>query len=317
MGINRKPAIISIAGYKLTKEEIKLLKIEKPWGVILFKRNILSFEQTKKLTKQIRQCLNDQFYPILIDEEGGKVSRLSNLFNTREFSQNFFGNIYENNKKKGILIYKYYLETISNILNDMGVNINTIPVMDLLQNSTHEIIKGRSYSKKLSTVKSLGKFCISFLKEKKIATVAKHAPGHGCANADSHKKLPVVKKKPKELYAADFSAFNNLNCHFLMTAHVLYKKIDPSFSATHSKNIIEKIIRKKLNFKGLIISDDISMKALSKNLILNAKNALNSGCNLVLHCSGKIQESRNLLNNLEVIDKFTQKKTYQFYEFLR
>lgn len=317
MGINRKPAIIGIAGYRLTKEEIKLLKIEKPWGVILFKRNILSFEQTKKLTKQIRKCLNDQFYPILIDEEGGKVSRLSNLFNTREFSQIFFGNIYENNKKKGILIYKYYLETISNILNDIGVNINTIPVMDLLQNSTHEIIKGRSYSKKLDTVKSLGKFCISFLKGKKIATVAKHAPGHGCASADSHKKLPIVKKKLKELYAADFSAFNNLNCHFLMTAHVLYKKIDPNFSATHSKNIIKKIIRKKLNFKGLLISDDISMKALSKNLVSNAKNALNSGCNLVLHCSGKIRESRNLLNNLEGIDKFTQKKTHQFYEFLR
>jgi beta-N-acetylhexosaminidase len=102
-----------------------------------------------------------------------------------------------------------------------------------------------------------------------------------------------------------------------MTAHVLYKKVDPNFSATHSKNIINKIIRKKLNFKGLIVSDDICMKALSGNLFLNAKNALNSGCNLVLHCSGKLQESRNLLKNLQRIDKFTQKKTHQFYEFLR
>ena len=314
---NRKPAIISIAGHKLSKEEMKLLKVEKPWGVILFKRNISSFAQTKKLTTQIRKCFNDKFYPIMIDEEGGKVSRLSNLFNTREFSQSFFGNIYENNKKKGMLIYQYYLETISNILKDIGININTIPVMDLLQNSTHDIIQERGYSKKLDTVKSLGKFCISFLKKKKIGTVAKHAPGHGCANADSHKKLPVVKKKLKDLFSNDFAAFNNLNCHFLMTAHVLYKKVDPNFSATHSKNIINKIIRKKLNFKGLIVSDDICMKALSGNLFLNAKNALNSGCNLVLHCSGKLQESRNLLKNLQRIDKFTQKKTHQFYEFLR
>ncbi len=317
MQINRKAAIISIAGYKLTKNEIKLLKVEKPWGVILFKRNIFSFEQTKKLTKDIRKCFNDEFYPILIDEEGGKVSRLSNLFSTKEFSQNFFGNIYENDKKKGILIYKYYLETISNILNEMGININTIPVMDLLQQSTHKIIKGRSYSKKLDTVKSLGKICISFLKEKKIGAVAKHAPGHGCANTDSHKRLPLVKKNLKDLYKNDFSAFNNLNCHFLMTAHVLYKKIDSNFPATHSKKIIDKILRKKMKFKGLIISDDISMKALNKDLILNAKNALNSGCNLVLHCNGKIHESRNLLRNLGRIDKFTQKKTYQFYEFLR
>ena len=194
MEINRKPVIIGLAGHKLNKEERKLLKTEKPWGVILFKRNISSFAQTKKLTTQIRKCLNDKSYPILIDEEGGKVSRLSNLFNTREFSQSFFGKIYENNKKKGTLIYKYYLETISNILNDIGVNINTIPVMDLLQNSTHNIIQERAYSKKLNIVKSLGKFCISFLKKKKIGTVAKHAPGHGCTNADSHKKLPVVKK---------------------------------------------------------------------------------------------------------------------------
>ena len=102
-----------------------------------------------------------------------------------------------------------------------------------------------------------------------------------------------------------------------MTAHVLYKKIDSNFSATHSRKIINNIIRKKLKFKGLVISDDISMKALSDNLNLNAKNALNSGCNLVLYCKGEIKESKNLLKNLQKIDKFTQKKTYQFYDFLR
>tara|TARA_Y100000590_G_C15626070_1_gene979388 strand:+ start:342 stop:1289 length:948 start_codon:yes stop_codon:yes gene_type:complete len=315
--MNRKPAIISIKSFQLTLEEKKLLKKEKPWGVILFKRNILSFEQTKKLTKEIRECFKDPFYPILIDEEGGEVSRLSNLFSTRDFSQNFFGNIYKKNKKNGILIYKYYLDTISNILNDLGININTIPVMDVLQNSTHKIIQERSYSRNLDIVRSLGQFCISFLKKRGIASVAKHVPGHGCANKDSHKKLPIVRKNLKKLYSNDFLAFKNLNCHFLMTAHVLYKNIDSNFPATHSKKIIEKIIRKKLNFKGLIISDDISMKALSKDLIFNAKKALSSGCNLVLYCNGKITESTNLLKNLERIDKFTEQKTHQFYQFLR
>ncbi len=315
--MDRKPAIISIKGYRLTSKEKNLLKKEKPWGVILFKRNILSFEQTKKLTKDIRNCLKDPLYPILIDEEGGKVSRLSNLFSTREYSQSFFGSIYEKNKKNGLSIYKYYLETISNILHDLGINVNTVPVMDLLQKSTHKIIQERNYSRNLKTVRSLGKLCIFFLKQKKIASVAKHVPGHGCANKDSHKKLPVVNKSIKNLSLSDFLAFKDLNSHFLMTAHVLYKKIDSKFPATHSKKIIEEVIRKKLNFKGLIISDDICMKALSNDLIFNAKKALSSGCNLVLYCNGKIGESVRLLKNLERIDKFTKKKTYQFYQFLR
>ncbi len=315
--MNRKPIIISIKGPYLLKEEANLLKTYKPWGIILFTRNITSFKQTQKLTKQIRICMNDSFYPILIDEEGGKVSRLKNLFDTKEFSQSFFGKIYEQDHKKGFLIYKYYLDTISNILNDLGVNINTIPVMDLLQNTTHEIIKERSYSNNLKTIQSLGKFCIDSLKSKKIGSVAKHVPGHGCASLDSHKKLPIVSKKIKKLYSSDFAAFKNLNCHFLMTAHVLYKEIDKNSSATHSKVIINNLIRKRLKFKGLIISDDISMKALSNDLITNAKKALKSGCNIVLYCNGKINESRALLKNLQRIDNFTLKKTQQFYSFMR
>ena len=315
--MNRKAAIISIKSTTLSASEMNLLKNEKPWGVILFKRNIVSFKQTKILTRKIRRCVNDPYYPIIIDEEGGKVSRLSEIFSTREFSQYFFGKLYEKNKSKGKLIYKYYLEIMCNILVDLGININTIPVMDLLQKSTHEIIKERSFSNKHDTIQELGKFCISFLKNKKIASVAKHAPGHGCANADSHLKLPVVFKKSDKLFKEDFKLFKNLNSNFIMTAHVLYKKIDSKNLATFSSYIIKNIIRKKLNFKGIIISDDISMKALNKNLSSNAEMALNAGCNLVLYCEGNIKESRKLLKNLRFIDNFTQKKTYQFYKFLR
>ena len=315
--MNRKAAIISIRGSKLTASEIKLLKKEKPWGIILFKRNIITFKQTKNLTQKIRSCMKDPFYPILIDEEGGKVSRLSELFSTKEFSQYFFGLLYEKNNKNGKLIYKYYLETICNILNDLGININTIPVMDLLQNSTHQVIKSRAYSYQTKTIKTLGKFCISFLKKKKIASVSKHVPGHGCSNSDSHLNLPIVYKKKSKLYKEDFSLFKNLSSNFMMTAHILYKNIDSKNLATFSNNIINQIIRKKLNFKGILISDDISMKALSKNLSINADKALNAGCNLVLYCGGNIKESSKLLKNLRTIDEFTQKKTYQFYNFLR
>ena len=315
--MNRKAAIISLRGSRLTASEIRLLKKEKPWGIILFKRNIISFKQTKNLTKKIRSCMNDPFYPILIDEEGGKVSRLSELFSTKEFTQYFFGLLYEKNNKNGKLIYKYYLETICNILNDLGININTIPVMDLLQNSTHQVIKSRAYSYQTKTIKTLGKFCISFLKKKKIASVSKHVPGHGCSNSDSHLNLPIVYKKKSKLYKEDFSLFKNLSSNFMMTAHILYKNVDSKNLATFSNNIINQIIRKKLNFKGILISDDISMKALSKNLSINADKALNAGCNLVLYCGGNIKESSKLLKNLRTIDEFTRKKTYQFYNFLR
>ena len=313
----RKPLIISLCSYKLTVAEKSLIIKEKPWGIILFQRNIRSFNQLKNLTMEIRKCLKDPFYPILIDEEGGDVSRLSSLINTKEFSQKFFGDLFFKNSKNAKLIYRYYLNSICAVLKTSGININTIPVLDLLQNVTNEIIRNRSYSRNFQTIKSLGKICIDTLKSNKIGSVGKHIPGHGCVNADSHKKLPITKANSKLLYSRDFKLFRNLNTNFVMTAHVLYKKIDPIFVATQSKKIIKGIIRKKLKFKGLIISDDISMKALKGNLVQNAKLALSSGCNLVLHCNGKIKESTLLLKSLDKIDNFTEKKTQHFYQFLR
>ena len=313
----RKPIIISIKSYKLSRDEKNILINQKPWGVILFKRNIFSFDQLKKLTNDIRKCLRDPFYPILVDEEGGKVSRFSNLYNSREFSQKFFGDLYKKNKKNSKYIYEYYLNSISSVLKKTGININTIPVLDILYKSTNNIIKGRSYSSDINTVKNLGNICIDVLRKNKIGSVVKHVPGHGSATADSHVKRPVVNKSYKKLYNSEFVAFKSLNSHFLMTAHILYKKIDPINVATQSKEIIINIIRKKLNFKGLIISDDLSMKALGPNLIENAKKSLNAGCNLVLYCKGKTKESYNLLKSLNNMDIFTTKKTQQFYKFLR
>ena len=211
--MKKKAIIISIKGHKLSTNEKKLLANEKPWGIILFKRNIKSLKQIKKLIKKIKKITKEPRFPIMIDEEGADVSRLSKIIN-HNFSQKSLGDIYKINNKIGLYFYRDYINNLTAFLKKVGININTVPVLDLLQSSTHTIIQERSYSSNLKTIKHLGKFCISFFKDKKIGTVAKHAPGHGSANADSHKKLPIVYKSTRHLYKNDFVAFNNLNCHF-------------------------------------------------------------------------------------------------------
>ena len=315
--MNRKSIIISIKGTVLTNSEKSLINSEKPWGVILFKRNIKTISQLEYLSKEIRNSIKDPNYPILIDEEGGNVSRLSNIVDTKIFSQNFFGHLYEKNKTIGYKYYVNYLNQISYVLRKIGVNINTIPVLDIFKNKKSKIIGTRSYSKRTQTIKSLGRACINTLKKNKIGSVIKHIPGHGCTDIDSHKSLPIVSDSYKNLIKNDFSLFKENNSPFAMTAHILYKKIDSFYPATHSKIIIDNIIRKKLLYKGLLISDDISMKSLSKNIIFNAKKAVFSGCNLALYCGGEIKESSILLKNMKKIDAFTSKKTSEFYNFLR
>ena len=137
--MNRKPIITSIQTYYLTKLEKKLFKKEKPWGIILFKRNIKSFQQVKLLTYGIRKILQDPHYPILVDEEGGDVSRFADLINSKELWQKFFGNIYEKNKNNGKKIYQYYLNSICSVLRETGININTVPVLDILRKKTAKI----------------------------------------------------------------------------------------------------------------------------------------------------------------------------------
>ncbi len=315
--MNRKDIIIGINGYVLSRSEKTLIYKHKPWGVILFKRNLKDFEQIKKLTSSIRKIMNDPTYPILVDEEGGRVSRFSSIINTESFSQLFFGDLYEKNKARGQLLYEHYLESICVILKKVGININTVPVLDILKNNTNTVIGNRSYSRNLDTIKLLGNLCIKILSKNKIASVSKHIPGHGCSSADTHKKIAVVEDSSKKLKKNDFILFKNLKSKLVMTAHIIYKKIDSSNPATHSEIIIKKLIRKELNYKGLIISDDISMKALTKNIVFNAEKSIKSGCNLALHCSGNLKESAILLKNAKKIDNFTIKKTSELYKFLR
>jgi beta-N-acetylhexosaminidase len=312
----RKAAIVSISGFILTKKEKIILKKEKPWGIILFKRNILSKNQLMNLTKIIRKTMKDKKYPILIDEEGGKVTRLSNFLNNTDYSQKYFGDVYKLNKSIGASFYKSYINSLSKILIKVGININTAPVLDLTKKNTHDVIGSRSYSTNPLIVNELGKLCVKFYKKNKIATVIKHIPGHGGANLDSHLALPKVYNTFLSLKKLDFKCFKNTSSFFAMTAHILYTKIDKKNNVTHSSTILKNIVRKEIGFKGILISDDISMKALKHDITKNAHLALKAGCNLVLYCAGKTLEVKKLLKETPYIDKFTIKKTSEFYKFL-
>ena len=312
----KKAIIISLSGFKLKKDEIKLFKKYLPWGVILFKRNIKNYSQLKKLVSSIKKITKDKKYPILIDEEGGDVTRLQNIVNNKHFSQRLFGQIYEANARVGISIYKKYINEICMILKSLGININTVPVLDKLYSHTSNFLNNRVYSSNIKTIQSLSNTCINTYKINKISTVIKHIPGHGLAKSDSHKKLPIINKNKSFLIKNDFKCFKNSRSLFAMTAHILFKKIDSKNCATHSKKTIEEFIRRKIGYRGIIISDDISMKALKYDVVKNALKALNAGCNLALYCKGSSKESLKLLKKIPPIDEFTKKKTSEFYKFL-
>ena len=314
--MKRKALIISIKGLKLSKKEKILLSKEKPWGIILFKRNLKSFSQIKKLISSIKKTTNNLKFPILIDEEGKNVSRLSEIIG-HEFSANFFGKYYKKNKILCTNIYRYYINSLSLVLRELGININTIPVLDVLRSNTNGVIGNRSFSRDKKIVKFFGQITINNLHSNKIAGVIKHIPGHGAAVADSHKKMPTVNLSIDKLNKTDFYPFKLSDAKFAMTAHILYKKIDKNNVATFSKKIINQVIRKKIGFKGILMSDDISMKALKYDLITNAKKSIEAGCNLVLYCGGNIRDNYKLIKSLPYIDKFTSEKTSEFLKFLR
>ena len=311
-----KAVITSISGTKLKKNEADLFRKYKPWGIILFKRNISSFNQLKSLIKSIKKVTRDKKYPILIDEEGGSVSRMSRLFNNNVYSQKFFGDLFRKDKKLCLSFYENYISSMSSVFHSLGININTVPVLDIIKDNTHNIIGTRSFSRNKETIKKLGKICLETYKKNKIGTVIKHIPGHGLAKVDSHNFTPIINKKLNYLLKKDFKAFKNKKTFFAMTGHIIFNKIDKENTVTHSKKLIG-LIRNKIGFKNILISDDLSMKSLKKTLKENTIEMFNAGCNLALHCNGNIKEMEIVGKNAPLIDKFLSKKTSQFYKILR
>ena len=312
---NRRSLIIGIKSTKLNLREKNFLIKYKPWGVILFTRNIKDIKQTKDLTTSIRKIFNDNKYPILIDQEGGRVNRLKNILSFENLTSEFFGKKFIKKPKEFNFFYKLFIDKTSYLLKSIGVNINTVPVLDLKIKGTSNIIGDRSFSKNPKIVSRIGNLCINFFHEKQIGTVMKHIPGHGLAKVDSHFYTPKVKKDLEYLIKNDFIPFKKKKTFFAMTAHIIFDKIDAKNTATQSKKIIQ-IIRKKIGYKNILISDDLSMKSLKGNLKENTIKTFSAGCNLVLHCNGNPKEMEIVAKNSPLINKFIIKKTSQFYKIL-
>ena len=313
---NRKAFIVGLKSSTLSSREIIFLKKYNPWGVILFSRNIKSIDQAKKLTDKIKKIFKDKKYPILIDQEGGRVNRLKNIISFDNLTSEFFGEKFIKNFREFNFVYSLFIDKTSYLLKSMGVNINTSPVLDLRVKGASNIIGDRSFSKDPKIVSKIGDLCINNFKKNGIGTVIKHIPGHGLAKVDSHNFTPIVNKNLSYLIKKDFIPFKNKKTFFAMTAHIIFNKIDNQNTVTQSKKLI-KLIRQKIGFKNILISDDLSMKSLKGTLEENTIKTFNAGCNLALHCNGNLKEMEIVAKNSPLINKFILKKTSLFYKILR
>ena len=257
----------------------------------------------------------DVNYPILIDQEGGRVNRLKNIISFDYLTSEFFGNKYTKNRRDFKFVYKLFIDKTSFFLKSIGVNINTSPVLDLRFKGSSKIIGNRSFSNDPKIVSKIGDCCIQHYHENGIGTVIKHIPGHGLAKVDSHNFTPVVSKRLSFLSKKDFVPFKNKKTFFAMTAHIIFSKIDKKNTVTHSKKIIT-LIRKDIGFKNILISEDLSMKSLKGTIKENTIKTFKAGCNLALHCNGNLKEMKIVAKNSPIINKFILKKTSQFYKIL-
>ena len=290
-----KPVIFGLSGTSLTKSEISLIKNYTPYGFIIFKRNINSLIQLKKLILSIKNY-HKQSPIIMIDHEGGRINRFSEIFSQKRFSGQYFGELYKNNLKKFFKEANYFINFNTRLFKFLGINTVAYPVMDLIYKETNNVIGDRSFGNEVKTVKKIASYFISEFEKFGIFTVAKHAPGHGLALKDSHYFLPEVSKKKDYLIKNDFNCFKEAKSKFLMTAHIKYKSFD-DLTATYSKKIIS-IIRNDLNYKGIIMTDDICMKALKGSLKYRVKQPLIAGCNIILHCNGNNSEMEKVVKYL-------------------
>ena len=300
---NRRAFIVGLKSTEISSKEQLFLRKYKPWGIILFTRNIKNLNQTKKLTSKIRNIFNDKKYPIMIDQEGGRVSRLENIISFKNLTSDFFGKKYVKNKKDFDIYFKIFIDKTSYLLKELGININSVPVLDLKISGSSKLIGDRSFSRDPNIVSKIGDICIQTYKENSIGTIIKHIPGHGLAKVDSHFSTPYINKSLQYLLKNDFKAFKNKNSFFAMTGHLIFNQIDKDNTVTHSRKMIN-IIRKKIGFKNLLISDDLSMKSLKKGLKINTIDTFKAGCNLALHCNGKLKEMEIVGKTSPLVSKF-------------
>ena len=302
-------AILGCAGTTLTAEEVAFFKDVKPWGFILFKRNIADPNQVRALTEALRATVGRPDAPILIDQEGGRVARLQPPHWRTYPPGRAYGALVANDPLTAREITRLGSRLIAHDLRSIGVNVDCVPVLDVPDPKGHEIIGDRAYGDTPEQVATLGRAAAEGLLAGGVLPIIKHIPGHGRAMSDSHLELPVVKAKLAELDVRDFAPFRVLSdMPMAMTAHVVYTAIDRSRPATTSKKAIKKIIRESIGFDGLLMSDDLSMKALSGDFKQRAKDSLSAGCDVVLHCNGDMAEMKAVMSGVGRLGKEARRR---------
>jgi beta-N-acetylhexosaminidase len=308
----RSRAIYGCSGACLSVAEDSFFREVRPWGFILFARNISDPAQVKDLVANLRDTVGDGHAPVLIDQEGGRVARLKPPHWHERPAAARFGDLYTNNPEAAREAVYLNARLIAHDLSSLGINVNCLPVLDVPVSGAHDVIGDRAFAPDPAIVIGLGKAQIEGLMEGGVLPVMKHIPGHGRAGADSHLALPRVSARAEELSATDFVTFRSLDtCPIAMTAHVVYESIDPQRPATTSPKVIRDVIRGEIGFDGLLMSDDLSMKALDGPLAVRAKHALFAGCDLALHCNGDMEEMHEVASEVTELKGAPLKRSRQ------
>ena len=284
--------ISGCAGPALTEEERQFIAEAQPWGLILFKRNVVDPAQMRRLTQSFRELAGRADAPVLIDQEGGRVQRMAPPHWPAYPSAASF-EASGRDRDAALDAARLAARLIAYDLRDVGVTIDCAPVLDLSFKDAHSVIGSRAFSSDPARVAEFGRAVAGGLLAGAVAPVVKHMPGHGRALVDSHLALPIVEASRADLTALDFAPFAALkDLPIAMTAHVVYRAIDPERPATTSKIVVETIIRGAIGFDGLLLTDDLSMKALGGSFEERTRAAFAAGIDIALHCNGELDEAR-------------------------
>ncbi|MBR1032434.1 beta-N-acetylhexosaminidase [Bradyrhizobium liaoningense] len=287
--------ITGVSGTELTADEREFIRAERPWGFILFKRNVEAPAQVAALVEELRAAAGAADAPVLIDQEGGRVQRLGPPHWPVYPPGAIFSTLYDTDSVLGLTAARLSARLIASDLADLGITVDCLPLADVPVSGADAVIGNRAYGTEPGKVAAIARAVTEGLEQGGVLPVLKHIPGHGRATADTHFKLPTVDTPRDELDRTDFAAFKPLaDLPMAMTAHVVFSAVDPAHPATTSATMITQVIRGVIGFQGLLMSDDVSMNALSGNIAERTRAIFAAGCDMALHCNGNIEEMREV-----------------------
>lgn len=294
--------ITGVAGTTLTDAERQFLREAQPWGFIIFQRNVLEPGQLRRLVDGLRASVGRDA-AVLIDQEGGRVQRLGPPHWPKYPPGAAYGALYDRDREAGLAAARLGARLIAADLSMLGIDVDCMPIADVPIAGADRVVGDRAFGTEPEKVAALAGAFAQGLMDGGVLPVLKHIPGHGRATVDSHNKLPVVGADAATLAGTDFAAFRPLAALPLaMTAHVVFTAFDPVAPATTSATIVHDVIRGSIGYKGLLMSDDISMNALSGSVAERSRGALAAGCDLVLHCNGNMTEMQAVAAEAPPID---------------